>query len=134
MDSLIIGGGMAYTFLKAKGYKIGNSICEDDKLDLGEGTDGKGGKERRKPSSADLEMLSARNSVPIPKTNMFPPMIPDGWMGLDIGTITIEKFNHEIKKAKPLSGTGRWVCLNSLNLPMEPRRSPKPSRNQEPFP
>ena len=34
VDSLIIGGGMAYTFLKAKGYKIGNSICEDDKLDL----------------------------------------------------------------------------------------------------
>jgi triosephosphate isomerase len=47
VDSLIIGGGMAYTFLKAKGYKIvGTSICEDDKFELAKEIDGEGQGER----------------------------------------------------------------------------------------
>ena len=106
VDSLIIGGGMAYTFLKAKGYKIGNSICEDDKLDLArelmEKAEEKGvqlllpiGNVIGKEFSADTEDRY------VPSDD-----IPDGWMGMDIGTITIEKFSHEIKRAKTIVWNG----------------------------
>ncbi len=106
VDSLIIGGGMAYTFLKAKGYKIGNSICEEDKLDLAkelmEKAEQKGvnlllpiGNVIGKEFSADTE------DKYVPSDD-----IPDGWMGMDIGTITIEKFSHEIRKAKTIVWNG----------------------------
>ena len=106
VDSLIIGGGMAYTFLKAKGYKIGNSICEEDKLDLARELMQKAekmgvnlllpiGNVIGKEFSADTE------DKYVPSDN-----IPDGWMGMDIGTITIEKFSHEIKKAKTIVWNG----------------------------
>lgn len=106
VDCLIVGGGMAYTFLKAKGYKIGNSICEEDKLDLArelmEKAEKKGvnlllpiGNVIGKEFSADTE------DKYVPSDN-----IPDGWMGMDIGTITIEKFSHEIKKAKTIVWNG----------------------------
>ncbi|NLO39676.1 MAG: triose-phosphate isomerase [Ruminiclostridium sp.] len=106
VDSLIIGGGMAYTFLRAKGYKIGNSICEEDKLDLArelmEKAEKMGvnlllpiGNVIGKEFSADTE------DKYVPSDN-----IPDGWMGMDIGTITIEKFSHEIKKAKTIVWNG----------------------------
>ncbi|MBP7175766.1 MAG: triose-phosphate isomerase [Thermoclostridium sp.] len=106
VDSLIIGGGMAYTFLRAKGYKIGNSICEEDKLDLARDLMEKAekmgvnlllpiGNVIGKEFSADTEEKY------VPSDN-----IPDGWMGMDIGTITIEKFSHEIKKAKTIVWNG----------------------------
>ena len=98
VDSLIIGGGMAYTFLKAKGYKIGNSICEEDKIDLA------------KELMAKAEAKGVNLLLPIgnivgkefsPDTEVkYVPSddIPDGWMGMDIGPITIEKFVNEIRK------------------------------------
>lgn len=106
VDSLIIGGGMAYTFLKAKGYKIGNSICEEDKLDLA------------KEIMAKAEAKGVKLLLPIgnivgkefsPDTEVkYVPSddIPDGWMGMDIGPITIEKFTNEIKKAKTIVWNG----------------------------
>ena len=105
-DTLIIGGGMAYTFYKALGYKIGNSICEDDKLDLAKELmkkaeekgvkmllpiDNKLGKE----FSANTETMYADRES-----------IPDGWEGLDIGPKTIELYAEELRKAKTVIWNG----------------------------
>ncbi|MFA6308915.1 MAG: triose-phosphate isomerase [Clostridia bacterium] len=106
VDSILIGGGMAYTFLKAKGYHIGNSICEDDKVELA--------KELIKKAEAKgVNMMFPLGSIVgkefkndteykyVPSDAM-----PDGWMGMDIGSLTIEKFTKVIKKAKTIVWNG----------------------------
>ncbi len=106
VDALIIGGGMAYTFLKAKGYQIGNSICEDDKIDLAKQlmdiAEAKGvdlllpvGSIVGKSFAADAE------SKYVPSDAM-----PEDWMGMDIGNITVEKFSKVIRKAKTIIWNG----------------------------
>jgi triosephosphate isomerase len=104
VDTLIIGGGMAYTFLKAKGYKIGNSICEDDKIDLAksllEKAAGKGVKLLLPVSTVvGKEFKNDTEYKNVPSDD-----IPDGWMGMDIGSDTVGQFSNEIKKA----GTIVW--------------------------
>ena len=106
VDTLIIGGGMAYTFLKAKGYHIGNSICEDDKLDLAK-------KLMEKAEKKGVNLMLPIGSIVakefkndtefkyVPSDDM-----PDGWMGMDIGSLTIEKYSKEIKKAKTIVWNG----------------------------
>jgi triosephosphate isomerase len=106
VDSLIIGGGMAYTFLKAKGYKIGSSICEDDKIDLAKNL-------LKKAEDKGVKLLLPIGSIVgkefkadteykyVPSDAM-----PDGWMGMDIGSQTIEYFSNEIKKAKTIVWNG----------------------------
>ncbi len=106
VDTLIIGGGMAYTFLKAKGYKIGNSICEEDKIDLAKSL-------LAKAENKGVRMLLPIGSIVgkefkndtehkyVPSDDM-----PDGWMGMDIGSLTVEKFSGEIKKAKTIVWNG----------------------------
>ena len=104
VDTLIIGGGMAYTFEKALGHTIGTSLCEDDKIDLAKDTmakaeangvkfllpvDHKCGKEY----ASDTETMVTDGLD-----------IPDGWMGLDIGPKTIELYADAIKGA----GTVVW--------------------------
>ncbi|WP_081741770.1 triose-phosphate isomerase [Ruminiclostridium josui] len=106
VDTLIIGGGMAYTFLKAKGYHIGNSICEDDKIDLAKTL-----MEKAEAKGVDL-MLPIGSMVAQEFKNdteiKYVPSdaMPDGWMGMDIGSLTIEKFAKEIKKAKTVIWNG----------------------------
>jgi triosephosphate isomerase len=106
VDALLIGGGMAYTFLKAKGYKIGNSICEEDKLDLAR-------KLMQKAEEKGVDLLLPVGSIVAdefkPDANsMYVPSdaMPDGWMGVDIGHITVEKFANVIKKAKTIIWNG----------------------------
>ncbi len=106
VDTLIIGGGMAYTFLKAKGYHIGNSICEDDKLELAKTL-----MEKAETKGVNL-MLPIGSMVAQEFKNdteiKYVPSdaMPDGWMGMDIGSLTIEKFAKEIKKAKTVIWNG----------------------------
>ena len=106
VDTLIIGGGMAYTFLKAKGYHIGNSICEDDKLELAKSL-----LEKAEAKGVNL-MLPIGSMVAQEFKNdteiKYVPSdaMPDGWMGMDIGSLTIEKFAKEIKKAKTVIWNG----------------------------
>ncbi len=106
VDTLIIGGGMAYTFLKAKGYHIGNSICEEEKIDLAktlmEKAEAKGvnlmlpiGSMVAKEFKNDTEIKYVPSDA-----------MPDGWMGMDIGSLTIEKFAKEIMKAKTVIWNG----------------------------
>jgi len=106
VDTLIIGGGMAYTFLKAKDYKIGNSICEEDKLDLAksllEKADKKGVKLMLPVGSiVGKEFKNDTEHMYVPSDDM-----PDGWMGMDIGSLTIETFAKEIQKAKTIVWNG----------------------------
>ncbi len=106
VDTLIIGGGMAYTFLKAKGYHIGESICEDDKLELAKTLMAKAeakGVNLMLPigSMVAQEFKNDTEIKYVPSDAM-----PDGWMGMDIGSLTIEKFSKEIRKAKTVIWNG----------------------------
>lgn len=106
VDTLIIGGGMAYTFLKAKGYKIGKSICEEDKLDLAKSLMEKAEKKGVAlmlpiGSIVGKEFKNDTEHMYVPSDDM-----PDEWMGMDIGSLTIEKFSKEIKKAKTVVWNG----------------------------
>lgn len=109
-DSFLIGGGMAYTFRKAQGYGIGNSIVEDDKLDLALDIL----KQAREKNTRFLlpadnveaddfsEEANARNTEPFGPDGQ--GGIADGWEGLDIGPVAIEEFSKEIATA----GTIIW--------------------------
>jgi len=106
VDTLIIGGGMAYTFLKAKGYAIGNSICEDDKLGLAR-------KIMDKAESNGVNLLLPVGSIigkefKADTENKYVPSdaMPDGWIGMDIGNVTIEQYTHEIRRAKTIVWNG----------------------------
>lgn len=106
VDTLIIGGGMAYTFLKAKNYKIGDSICEEDKLELAKSLLEKAEKRGVKlmlpiGSIVGKEFKNDTEHKYVPSDDM-----PDGWMGMDIGSLTIETFAKEIKKAKTIVWNG----------------------------
>ncbi len=106
VDVLLIGGAMAYTFYKAKGYNVGNSICEEDKLDLANEL-------MEKAKNKGVRML-----VPIDNKlgKEFKPDtesmivsadgIPDGWEGFDIGPETIKKYEEELANAKTIIWNG----------------------------
>lgn len=106
VDTLMIGGGMAYTFFKAQGYEVGNSICELDKLDLAKElmekaknkgvklmlpVDTKVGKEYKE----DTESKTVKNTE-----------IPADWEGFDIGEETIKLYSEELQKAKTVIWNG----------------------------
>ena len=104
VDTLIIGGGMAYTFMKALGYSIGTSICEDDKLDLAQ-------EMMAKAKEKNVKFLIPLDNVVADKYDenanhhvADSDQIPDGWMGLDIGPKTQELFTFALKGA----GTVVW--------------------------
>ena len=106
VDTLLIGGGMAYTFFKAQGYSVGDSICEEDKcelaLELMEKAKNKGVKlllpidnKIGKEFKADTESKTVKSTE-----------IPDGWEGLDIGEKTIELYTKELQNAKTIVWNG----------------------------
>lgn len=106
VDTLIIGGGMAYTFFKAMGYNVGNSICELDKLDLATSL-----MEKAKAKGVKL-MLPIDTKVgkefkedTESKTVSYKE-IPDGWEGFDIGAETIKMYEEELSKAKTVIWNG----------------------------
>lgn len=106
VDVLIIGGGMAYTFLKAKGYKIGNSICEEDKLDFAKELMEKAEKKGVKLLLPISNVIGKEFSADTEYQEVASDGIPDGWMGLDIGESTVKLFSEEIKKAKTIVWNG----------------------------
>ncbi|MDR0287646.1 MAG: triose-phosphate isomerase [Clostridiales bacterium] len=106
VDDLIIGGGMAYTFLKAKGYKIGNSICENDKLDLARELMAKAESKGVGLQLPIGTIVANKYSNDAEKRYVPSDDMPDGWEGMDIGNLTIEKFSSIIKKAKTIIWNG----------------------------
>lgn len=110
VDTLIIGGGMAYTFMKALGYSIGTSICEDDKLELAQ-------EMMAKAKEKNVKFLIPLDNVIADKYDenadhkiSDSDRIPDGWMGLDIGPKTQELF------ASALVGAGTVVWNGPMGV------------------
>ncbi|MBR0503526.1 MAG: phosphoglycerate kinase, partial [Paludibacteraceae bacterium] len=106
VDNLIIGGGMTYTFIKAQGGKIGNSLCEDDKLDLAKEVlakaAAKGVKVYIPTDAVNADKFDKDANTNISKTNE----TPDGWMGLDIADETIKTYSNVIANSKTVLWNG----------------------------
>ncbi|MGH9745904.1 MAG: phosphoglycerate kinase [Candidatus Acidiferrales bacterium] len=104
-DGMLIGGAMAYTFLKAQGLPIGKSLVENDKLDLAR--DLMKQAEQRKfrlRLPVDHVLAESPDSAATKITDI--ASTPDGWMGLDIGPKTIEQFSQEIAAARTIVWNG----------------------------
>jgi phosphoglycerate kinase len=106
VNNLIIGGGMTYTFIKAQGGKIGNSLCENDKLDLAIEVLKKAKEKNVKVylpiDAVNADKFDANANTKITKIDE----TPDGWMGLDIGPETVELFTNVIKSSKTILWNG----------------------------
>ncbi|MDF3130958.1 phosphoglycerate kinase [Kiritimatiellaeota bacterium B1221] len=109
-DTILIGGGMAYTFFKAMGQKIGGSIHEDDKMELA------------KQIMADAKAKGVKFLLPVDNkigddfsndcnTEIVAGDIPDGWEGMDIGPETQKLFAAEIASAKTVVWNGPMGCF-----------------------
>lgn len=95
VDNLIIGGGMAFTFIKAQGGNIGNSLVEDDKLDLALEILEKAKKENVKVYIPVDVVVSKEFNNDAERMEVPANEIPDGWIGLDVGKKT-QEINHEV--------------------------------------
>ncbi len=106
VDNLILCGGMTYTFAKAQGGKIGDSICEDDKLDLALDIIKKA-KEKGVNLVLGTDCVAADSFSNDANTQICPSnAIPDGWEGLDAGPKTCEAFREVILPAKTILWNG----------------------------
>lgn len=106
VDTILIGGGMAFTFFKSMGYNIGNSICEDDKIE-----EAKSIIEKAKNAGVKIVLpqdvrISTEFSNDTQDTLVNSNEIPDGYQGLDIGPKTSEEFANVLKDAKTILWNG----------------------------
>ena len=102
-DKVIIGGGMAYTFMKAKGGSIGTSLVEDDKLDLAKEYLEKAGDKLVLPvDNVCADAFSEEANTQVCKSGE----IPEGWMGLDIGPASVVLFKETLAGAKTVVWNG----------------------------
>lgn len=106
VDTLIIGGGMSYTFTNALGYSVGTSICETDKVDLAKDMMAKAKENNVKLILPLDNKVGAEYNSNTEAKVVDADQIPDGWMGLDIGPKTEEVFSEAIKKAKTIVWNG----------------------------
>ncbi|MBP5683491.1 MAG: phosphoglycerate kinase [Bacteroidales bacterium] len=106
VQNLIIGGGMTYTFIKALGGKIGNSLCEEDKLDLAKEILDKA-KAKGVNVFLPVDAVNADKFDKDANTNVSDvDNTPDGWMGLDIAEKSIKKFEDVIVNSKTVIWNG----------------------------
>jgi phosphoglycerate kinase len=106
VDDLIIGGGMTYTFIKAQGGKVGDSICEDDKIELAMEIL-KQAKEKGVNVHIPVDVIAADDFSNTANTKIVDvDKIPDGWQGLDAGPRTLENFKKVILGAKTILWNG----------------------------
>lgn len=106
VDNLIIGGGMTYTFIKAQGGHIGNSLCETDKLELAlkiiEKAKEKNVKLYLPVDSLNGDKFDAEANTEITATDA----VKDGWMGMDIAAKTVAEFSKVIENSKTILWNG----------------------------
>lgn len=106
VDKILIGGGMAYTFIKANGGKIGSSLLEEDKVELSKEII-LNAKKKKVEIILPVDTVSADKFDNNAKTQInAADNIPDGWMGLDIGPETSKLFSEEIKNSKTILWNG----------------------------
>ncbi len=110
VNTLIIGGGMAYTFLKAQGHNVGNSLCELDQLDYAKDMIAKA-KELGVNFLLPVDNIAADKFDAEANTQIVSDDIPDGWMGLDIGPKTVELYSNAIKGARTVVWNGPMGCF-----------------------
>ncbi len=106
VDKVIVGGGMAYTFLKAMGYNVGDSLVENDMLDLAndirEGVVSKGIK-----FYLPVDCVIAQNIEPVAETKLVTAQeIPNGWKAVDIGPASVKLFSEALESAKTILWNG----------------------------
>ncbi len=104
-DTLIIGGGMAYTFRKALGFEVGKSLLEEDKVELAKELMAKA-KEKGKKLLLPVDNVIADAFAPDANSKVVEGDIPAEWEGLDIGPKTIKLYSDEIAKAKTVVWNG----------------------------
>ncbi|OEJ99492.1 phosphoglycerate kinase [Roseivirga misakiensis] len=116
VDNLIIGGGMSYTFFKAMGGQIGNSLVEEDKLELASTL-------IKKAKELGVDLLLPIDSVVADDFNngantqiSMNNAIPDGWMGLDIGPQAAQVFSNTIKDSKTVLWNGPMGVFEMENF------------------
>lgn len=116
VDTLIIGGGMAYTFMAAQGLSIGKSICEEEKLDLAKGL-----LEKAKEKGVSLllpvdNVIAAEFNNDADKKTVVSGEVPADWMGMDIGEKTIALFSDAVKNAKTVVWNGPMGVFEFSNF------------------
>ena len=120
VDTLIVGGGMAYTFLKAHGMKVGASLCEDDQLgyakEMLDAAAAKGIKFLLPVDNVVADKFPAEKDASDITMKVTEGDIEDGWMGLDIGPKTIEFFSEAVKAAKTVVWNGPMGCFEFAPL------------------
>jgi len=106
VDHLIVGGGMTYTFVKAQGGSVGDSICEDDKMDLALEILAKA-KEKNVEVHIPVDVIAADDFSNDANTQVVDVnQIPDGWQGLDAGPKTLENFDKVVNECKTILWNG----------------------------
>ncbi len=113
---IIIGGGMAFTFIKAMGGKIGKSLCEDERLETAKSL-----LEKAKQKGVQLHLPTDAiiadnfdNNAKIKNSSI--NAIPEGWMGLDIGTESAKQFSDVIKQSKTILWNGPMGVFEMSNF------------------
>jgi phosphoglycerate kinase len=105
-DAMLIGGGMAYTFLKSQGLPIGNSLVETDKLDLAKKLLAEAKQRNFRLMLPTDHVLGAQFKPDTETQTTSVAATPDAWMGLDIGPDTIAKYSAELARAKTIVWNG----------------------------
>ncbi len=120
VDTLIIGGGMAYTFKKAQGMQIGASLCEDDQVayckEMLAAAEAKGIKILLPVDNVIADKFPAEKDASDIQMKLVDGDIPEGWMGLDIGPKSVELFAEAIKGAKTVVWNGPMGCFEFAPL------------------
>ena len=120
VDTLIIGGGMAYTFKKAQGLKVGASLCEDEQLgyakEMLDAAKAKGINFLLPVDNVIADKFPAEKDASDIQMKVCEGDIPDGWMGLDIGPKSVELFSEAIKTAKTVVWNGPMGCFEFAPL------------------
>jgi phosphoglycerate kinase len=106
VDKVIIGGGMAFTFIKAMGLEIGNSLVEDDMLDFASGVQ-EHAISRGVKFYLPVDCVVAASREPSAETKVVPVQeIPKGWYGMDIGPASVKLFSEAVQNAKTILWNG----------------------------
>lgn len=106
VDKLLIGGGMIFTFYKARGLSVGKSLVEDDKLELAKALEAKA-KEQGVDLLLPTDVVVADNfAADANAQTVSVDAIPDGWMGLDIGPDSVKVFQDALKQCKSVIWNG----------------------------
>jgi phosphoglycerate kinase len=115
VDNIIIGGGMAYTFFKAMGFEVGNSLVEEERIEIA--------KEIIKEANGKIQFLLPEDSIIADSFSneantkiVSNKIIPLDWMGLDIGPVAIKKFSSIIEKSRSVLWNGPMGVFEMSNF------------------